>query len=247
MNLRPNIRIESLDLDEPLDVLLMLVSKNKYDIFDIPIADICAQYMAYLDVLRADNIEVASEFLEMAARLVYIKTAMLLPKNEEAEQLRQQLSVELMEHQVARLAAQYLRECAKFDRFSRAPMPYEGDYTYTHTHDALMLAAAYLTACGKGRAKAEAGKSEYREYVAKPMIPVSWGERRILDSLHREGPLPFDQLLEQCAQRGEIVAMFMALLELMKVGKVVLGADMMVASGGRDIPDKEDENNGTGQ
>lgn len=235
---RPTVRIETLNIDEPLDVLLMLIGKNKYDIFDIPIADICAQYMAYLDVLRADNIEVASEFLEMAARLVYIKTAMLLPKNEEADQLRQQLSTELMEHQVAKLAAQYLRECAKFDRFSRPPMEYEGDYTYTRTHDALTLAAAFAAATGRGKARQTAAQSEYRDYVAKPVVPVSWGETTILRSL-RGGAQPFDDMLSQCRQRGEIVALFMALLELMKTGRVLLGADMIVVPGSRENEGKE--------
>lgn len=233
MTQRPTVRIEALDLNEPLDVLLMLISKNKYDIFDIPIADICAQYMEYLDVLKAENIEIASEFLEMATRLVYIKTAMLLPKNEEAEQFRSQLSAELMEHQIALMAAQYLREYARFDRFARAPMPYEADYTYTQTHDARLLAEAFLTATGRGRAKARMARNEFREYVAKPMIPVSWGETRILGTLRKEGPRPFSELLQQCTQRGEIVAMFMALLELMKTGSVLLGADMTVAVSGR--------------
>ena len=67
----------------PLDLLLYLIQKHKLDICDIEISALLEQYLAYIDAMGQDDLEIASEFLEMAARLVYIKTAMLLPRHEE--------------------------------------------------------------------------------------------------------------------------------------------------------------------
>ena len=64
----------------PLDLLLFLISKNKLNIYDIPVAELLEQYMAHIDMMRLENMDVSSEFLTMASRLVYIKTAMLMPR-----------------------------------------------------------------------------------------------------------------------------------------------------------------------
>ena len=73
----------------PLDLLLYLVQKNKLNIYDIPIAEVLQQYMETIDRMKEADLDVATEFLDMAARLVQIKSSMLLPKHEEAEALRQ--------------------------------------------------------------------------------------------------------------------------------------------------------------
>ena len=86
----------------PLDLLLHLVQKNKLNIMDIPISELLEQYTKVIEEWRSLDLEITSEFLEMAARLVYIKTVMLLPKHDEAEQLRQELSGELMEYQLCK-------------------------------------------------------------------------------------------------------------------------------------------------
>ena len=83
----------TLDVFEgPLDLLLFLISKNKLNIYDIPVAELLEQYMAHIDLMRLENMDVSSEFLTMASRLVYIKTAMLMPRKEEAGELKKELS-----------------------------------------------------------------------------------------------------------------------------------------------------------
>ena len=72
----------------PLDLLLNLLSKNKLSIFDINLTLLCEQYIQHIEAMKQNNMDVASEFLEMAARLVYMKTVSLLPKHEEIEQLK---------------------------------------------------------------------------------------------------------------------------------------------------------------
>lgn len=83
----------------------MLIQKNKLNIFDIPIAELLTQYMEHVRRMREENLEVASEFLEMAARLVYIKSLSLLPKREEEEAMKKELVGELLEYRQCREAA----------------------------------------------------------------------------------------------------------------------------------------------
>ena len=82
----------------PLDLLLTLIAKNKLNIYDIPIALLLEQYMEQIERMQAENLDVASEFLEMAARLVHIKSVSLLPKREEEEVLRRELTGQLLEY-----------------------------------------------------------------------------------------------------------------------------------------------------
>ena len=94
--------------DGPLDLLLALIAKNKVEICDISISDLLNQYMGQIGKMQEQQMEVSSEFLEMAARLVYLKTVSLLPKNEEAEELRRELTGQLMEYQEWKRTAQAL-------------------------------------------------------------------------------------------------------------------------------------------
>ena len=88
----------------PMDLLLSLISKHKLDIYDIPIVELVEQYTDYVRKMQEADMDVASEFLEMAARLVYIKTVSLLPVHEEADRLRQELTGELLEYRGPLLA-----------------------------------------------------------------------------------------------------------------------------------------------
>ena len=80
----------------PLDLLLHLIRKHKLNIHDIEISSLLEQYLNFLNDMQAENLENTSEFLEMAARLVYIKTCSLLPRQEEEKALREQLTGELL-------------------------------------------------------------------------------------------------------------------------------------------------------
>ena len=107
--------------DGPLDLLLTLIAKNKLDIYDIPIAELLEQYMEQIALMREANLDVASEFLEMAARLVQIKAASLLPKHEDEEDPRAELTGQLLEYEQCKRAAARLGEQCSFDRLVRLP------------------------------------------------------------------------------------------------------------------------------
>lgn len=99
--------------------LLNLIAKNKLNIYDIPIAELLEQYMAQIHEMQAADMDVASEFLEMAARLVHIKSVSLLPKKEEEAALKQELTGQLLEYQQCKEAAMRLAR-AVFARRHRA-------------------------------------------------------------------------------------------------------------------------------
>ena len=134
----------------PLDLLLHLISKHKLNIYDIPIFTLVEQYTDYVKRMQEEDMYVASAFLEMAARLVYIKTVSLLPVYEEAEELKKELTGELLEYRDCRLMAEKLsHQTEGFDRFVREPTEIEADPTYTRLHEPSELLRAYMSAVGK--------------------------------------------------------------------------------------------------
>ena len=90
------------DFEGPLDLLLHLIAKNKLQISEVRISSLLDQYLEQIEQMQAANLDVASEFLEMASRLVYIKTVYLLPKHEEAEALEKELVGQLLEYQICK-------------------------------------------------------------------------------------------------------------------------------------------------
>ena len=89
----------------PLDLLLHLIEKNKLNIYDIMISELLEQYMEHMRLMQEQDLEIAGEFLDMASRLVQIKSAMLLPKHEEGEEMKRELSGQLIEYKKCKLVA----------------------------------------------------------------------------------------------------------------------------------------------
>ena len=94
----------------PLDLLLTLISKHKMNILDIEIITIINQYLEIINAAQAQDLDIASDFIDMAARLVYLKSVYLLPKDEEGEKLKAELQGQLIEYSQAKLAAENLRK-----------------------------------------------------------------------------------------------------------------------------------------
>ena len=96
MEEQPLFRLDN--FEGPLDMLLKLISKNKLNIYDIKLQVLIEQYLQQIEVFKAQEMDISSEFLEMASRLIYIKTVSLLPKNQEIERLKEELTGELLEY-----------------------------------------------------------------------------------------------------------------------------------------------------
>ncbi len=209
------------DFEGPLDLLLTLISKNKMNIYDINISELLRQYMEQIDLFKENNMDVASEFLEMAARLVYIKSAMLLPKYDDDVDPRAELAGELLEYQVCKDMAQKFSQMTEgFDRFVRTPMKIEADKSYQRSHESNELIIAYMNAVGRGMRKLPPPAEHFTPLVAKKIVSVSSRVVYVLRNLRQNAKVRFSSLFEKAESRSELVATFLAVLELIKTRRV---------------------------
>ncbi len=181
--------------DGPLDLLLSLIAKNKLDIYDIPIAELLDQYMEQIALMREENMDVASEFLEMAARLVQIKAASLLPRQEEEEDPRAELTGQLLEYEQCRQAAAALSQRCSFDQLTRRPEPIPADTTYRRVHDPREIAQALVSAWGKGKSLLPPKPESFSAIVSRKIVSVASQVISILRQLWGKKSLPYRRCL----------------------------------------------------
>ncbi|MBI4529592.1 MAG: segregation/condensation protein A [Deltaproteobacteria bacterium] len=207
----------------PLDLLLHLIKKNEVSITDIPIASITEQYLATLDLMQSLNLDVAGEFLVMAATLIHIKSKMLLPPEEDGEadddedgDPRDELVRRLLEYERFKDAAEELqkREILRRDVFVRPPEPAEEAGAIEFERVSLFDLLSAL------RTVLERFPGEAVHEVVLEKISVREKMTLLLDDLRRVGRVVFQSLFEQAASRLEVVVMFLALLELVKIRAV---------------------------
>lgn len=211
----------------PMDLLLSLIAKHKLNIYDIPIVELVDQYLDYVRRMQDEDMYVASEFLEMAARLVYLKTVSLLPVHEEADELKRELTGELIEYRDCKLMAEKLSQRTDgFDHFVREPMNIETDPTYTRVHDGAELLRAYLAAAGRKLRNLPPPIEAFREIVAKKIVSVGSKIRSIYKKFASVGSKrKFTDLFSDAQSRSDMVATFLAVLELAKDKKVMVSGD----------------------
>ena len=220
-DMEKNVISYKLDVFEgPLDLLLFLISKNKLNIYDIPVAELLEQYMAHIDMMRMENMDVSSEFLTMASRLVYIKTAMLMPRKEEAEELKKELSGELIEYQLCKQMAGKLAEQVSFDGFTRREMKISHDMTYSRRHEPAELLKAYISAVGRGLRRKPPSRENFRAIVSKKIVSVTERVGFVLKSIYQSKRLRFGSLFEKAGSRSELIATFLAVLDLIRSRRV---------------------------
>lgn len=200
----------------PLELLLTLIAKNKLNIYDIPITLLLEQYMEQIERMQSENLDIASEFLEMAARLVHIKSVSLLPKREEEEALRRELTGQLLEYQQCRETAEKLRAMVSFDRLVRPQSKIPADHAYKRHHAPEEMLAAYLSAMGRKRRLAPPTAEAFSGIVAKPVVSVASQIVFVLRSLWKRRRVPFRELFRGKRDSSERIAAFLAVLELVK-------------------------------
>ncbi len=210
----------------PLDLLLHLISKHKLNINDIEISKLLEQYLLYMEEARQQDLELAGEFLEMAARLVYIKSASLLPKPEEAERIKQELQGVLIEYALCQAAARQLREQFRADDcFVRKPMKIKRNMTYELQHPPEKLAEV-LSQIGKGRMDGQQLSEKIADTVIQTkVVSVISKVVFVLRRLYAGNAVPVDSLYEGITDRSARVATFLAVLELTRFGRIALNDD----------------------
>ena len=210
----------------PLDLLLQLIARNKLNIYDIQLTVLIDQYLEQIELFRQDEMEIESEFLEMASRLLYIKTVSLLPKHDEIVKLKKELTGELLEYMVCQQMAHRLSEMQSgFDRFVRAPQEWEFDNTYELTHSKDVMYISYLAAVGRGQRRLPPSTAPFTKIVAKKIVAVSTRIVFVIRKLWGGRPKKLGSLYKTARSRSEIVATFLAVLELCKANRVRVDGD----------------------
>ena len=210
----------------PLDLLLNLIAKNKLNIYDIPIAELLEQYMAQIHEMQAADMDVASEFLEMAARLVHIKSVSLLPKKEEEAALKQELTGQLLEYQQCKEAAMRLRERFSLDGIVRAQADIPADLTYKRHHKPQELLSAYLSMLGKKKPpEPQKPEDTISKLITRRVVSVASKIFFVLRSLWKKRHVSLKELFRGKNDPSERVAAFLAVLELVKDKRLRVDGD----------------------
>ncbi len=211
----------------PMDLLLHLISKHKLNINDIPIVELVNQYLDYVRQMENADFDVAGDFLEMAARLIYIKTVSLLPRQEEAEELKRELTGELIEYRDCKIMAEKLSHSTDgFDRFVREPQPGYINYDYERFHEGEELLNAYVSAAGRAQRKLPPPLDSFKVIVARKFVNVASKVGGVIEKLKAKRKVKFLNLFEDAQSKSDLVATFLAVLELAKTKKIILNGSM---------------------
>ena len=210
----------------PMDLLLNLISKHKLNIYDIEISSLLEQYLAYLDQCREQDLELAGEFLEMAARLIYIKTASLLPRPEEAQKEKQALQGALIEYALCKQAAQLLMQRFVGSQiFTRQPMPVEVSAAYAGSHLPFVLLDAWNAMGQKRFTPQDAVRDRLQRVVSQPVVSVMSKVVYVMRKVYHNEHVYFGEIYADVRERSARVALFLAVLELTKHGRVGISED----------------------
>lgn len=210
------------DFEGPLDLLLHLIAKNKLNICEVQISSLLEQYMEQIAAMQEQDMNIASEFLEMASRLVHIKTVFLLPKHEEAEELEKELVGQLLEYQTCKEMAGKFAEMISLDSFIRPTEKLPRDPVYRVQHDPMELAKAYRSAVGKGKRFAPPPMEKISAIVSRKIVSVTSQIISVIKRLRTEGDMEYADLFAGKTEKTEMVATFLALLELIKGKRIAV-------------------------
>ena len=224
------------DFEGPLDVIFLLLSKNKIEIQDVSITAILEQYLAYLDEMKRLDMEIASEFISMASHLMLIKTKMLLSaaEQQEAEEELDVLRQSLIERQRKeamegiRQAITILEPRNEIGRcmFVKEPEPLRKDKTYRYQHDPIDLLKALDTIAERSAKQLPPPTMNFMGIVGKEPYPVTRKAGEVMRQLLLRGMERLKNLFKGNRSRSEIVATFLAILELCKTNSVCLEDDV---------------------
>jgi segregation and condensation protein A len=203
----------------PLDLLLHLVKKNEVDIYDIPIALVTEQYMEYIKLMRVMNIDVAGNFLVMAATLAQIKSRMLLPVDEdreEEEDPRMEIVRPLEEYLQIRYAAEDLASRNRLDLDVFARTPSEEDTDAGEQQDSEFIRVSLFELIDAFKEIVKRASAEHAFNITVDTISVKARISELVDILETRQSMRFSEFFEGRAAKGDIIVTFLAILEMAK-------------------------------
>ena len=222
------------NFDGPLDLILSLLSKNKMEIEEIQISLILDQYLEWMNQRQELDLEVASEFVAMAAHLVYIKTRMLLSiQDEEAVSEMEALIASLEERRRSENYAKIRQVTALLNNrytvgknyISKPPEPIKLDDSYQYRHQPDDLPRVLQKVFRRTGETAPPSTEAFERIVRKEPYPVTEKAKEILTGLLRFGVMRFRSLFRRSKSRSEMVATFLAVLELCRRKRIYLAGD----------------------
>ena len=239
---------EMQDFEGPLDLILFLLSKNKMEIQDISISLICDQYLAWLEQRQKMDLEVASEFVTMASHLVYIKTRMLLSIEDEEAQSEMDALIQSLEERRrnenyvrVKTLAQKLGPLGEFGRniLTRNPEPMERGKIYEYSQEPADLVLAMAEIQNRAERALPPPRTAFQDIVQHEPYPVESKAREIVCKLKEHGITRFLLLFRGSRSRSEVVATFLAVLELCKASVIRLAGSQQdcTVKQLRDLPD----------
>lgn len=236
--------------DGPLDLLLTLIQKNKVSIYDIPIVEITDQYLEAIKGIEDSELDNTGEFIVMASQLIYIKSKMLLPKPEkeaDEEDPREELAQRLAEYQRFKEASLELRKTEFSSKYMvfreeekiKFPIP-----EYSRHHDIQCLLDAFNSILQRQIRKQAPTKKAFSGIVGREKVSVGDMTDKIKKRLHRKRRLNFKALFLPTDSRPEMIATFLAVLEMIKGNELCAlyndeDGDFVLT-----VPKKQEEDNG---
>jgi segregation and condensation protein A len=227
----PGVKLEI--YEGPLDLLLDLIRKQQINIYDIPIAKITQQYLEYLRLLEEMNIDVAGEFILMAATLIYIKSRMLLPPDpnappEEQDDPRTELVHRLLEHEQFKNAAQMLQS-KRIVEDATWTQPGIGEFVEAEDEPGFTVTAFDLISVF--REILERAKKRPQLEIRREEVTVAQMIEHVKEILMASSrPVPLDQLMAGYESRQALIALFLALLEMVRLHAILLRQKDLFAS-----------------
>ena len=220
-------KIES--FEGPLDLLEQLIKKNKLDICTVSLIEITDQYIEHINKMEEMNLEVSAEFLVVASNLLYIKSKALLPKHDEEEDDSEELAQSLTEALKERARMKIISE-----RFRT--MQYDGTFRFfkeeekiakapaKHKYENLdvsKLYDAFMTVLEKTERRAPPPKSNFTGIVGREPVSVKEKAGSLIHRLRKDKKIRFEHVFENARHKNEVVAIFLAILELMKLNQIL--------------------------
>ncbi len=212
----------------PLDLLLTLIKKNEMSIFDIQIHVIFEQYMEYIKMMEKLDIDIAGEFITMAAELMLIKSQMLLPRSAEEESPVKRLQSAIMEYEKAKNAAQFLGQRWGINDGVAYREPQEPEKGLPLHYDISVLERAFrrMTArTGMIKELNRRPEQTLENLLKHKVTPIPVKVIAVMRYLYRHGETDFETLLLNNETRSDLIATFAAILELVKFQRVFLSGD----------------------
>ncbi len=212
----------------PLDLLEHLIKKNKLDICTVSLIEITDQYIQHINQMEEMNLEVSADFLLVASNLLYIKSKALLPKHDEeddSEEIASNLTEALRERARMKIISErlrtmqydgtfrYFKEEEKIEKPKELPKPQNLDVN--------KLYSAFMTVLDKTERRAPPPKSNFTGIVGREPVSVREKAGTLIHRLKKDKKIRFENIFENASHKNEVVALFLAILELMKLNQIL--------------------------